>query len=330
MAFLDNSGDIILDAVLTDDGRRKMADGSFKISKFALSDEEINYALYNYNHPSGSAYYDLEILQTPILEAVTNTTLITGLLSLTNLNILYMPDLLQNQKLTVAVKRKNNTVYVATNSETYQKVNAEFGRGFCLRAGSRSGELAIVLESAINNSAVSYTVTNQNTYLISTNMLDTAQSVTFNTNLIRYPISAASTATWSTDTNGNWSGVLGTLQARTTVSPAQRDGFGTAIAPMTRATIWIPTGGATADITDDIQSAGVLGSMNALNIQIPPELKTTSGQTADPRWVKFGTVGTTPTGLTSTYSILPTSLEVTANTSGATIDIPITLIKYDS
>ena len=48
MAFLDNSGDIILDAVLTDTGRLRLAqgDGSFKISKFAIGDDEINYALY--------------------------------------------------------------------------------------------------------------------------------------------------------------------------------------------------------------------------------------------------------------------------------------------
>ena len=48
-----------------------MANGNFKISKFALSDDEINYSQYDINHPSGSAYSDLEILQTPIFEAVT-------------------------------------------------------------------------------------------------------------------------------------------------------------------------------------------------------------------------------------------------------------------
>ena len=59
MAFLDNSGDIILDAVLTDTGRLRLAqgDGSFKITKFALGDDEINYGNYNKNHSSGSAYY---------------------------------------------------------------------------------------------------------------------------------------------------------------------------------------------------------------------------------------------------------------------------------
>ena len=101
MAFLDNSGDIILDAVLTDTGRLRLAqgDGSFKISKFALGDDEINYELYNKNHTSGSAYYDLEVLQTPVLEAFTNNTsnLKTKLVSISRTNILYMPVLKLNE-----------------------------------------------------------------------------------------------------------------------------------------------------------------------------------------------------------------------------------------
>ena len=69
MAFLDNSGDIILDAVLTDTGRMRLAkgDGSFNIVKFALGDDEINYELYDKNLTRGSAYYDVEILLTPVL-----------------------------------------------------------------------------------------------------------------------------------------------------------------------------------------------------------------------------------------------------------------------
>ena len=95
MAFLDNSGDIILDAVLTDTGRMRLAkgDGSFKIAKFAFGDDEINYALFNKNHASGSAYYDINILQTPILEAFTNNTsmLKSKLLTITRTNLLYLP-----------------------------------------------------------------------------------------------------------------------------------------------------------------------------------------------------------------------------------------------
>ena len=72
MGFQDNSGDIILDVVLTDEGRKRLArgDGSFEIVKFACGDDEINYELFDLN--TGSAYQDLSILQTPVLEAFTN------------------------------------------------------------------------------------------------------------------------------------------------------------------------------------------------------------------------------------------------------------------
>ena len=117
MAFLDNSGDIILDAVLTDTGRLRLAqgDGSFKISKFALGDDEINYTLYNKNHASGSAYYDLEVLQTPVLEAFTNNTsnLKSKLLSISRTNVLYMPIL------KVAKVPFNDGTYLGTNKKQY-------------------------------------------------------------------------------------------------------------------------------------------------------------------------------------------------------------------
>ena len=95
MAFLDNSGDIILDAVLTDTGRMRLArgDGSFRIAKFALGDDEINYASYDKNHASGSAYYDLTILQTPVLEAFTNntSTMKSKLMTVARQDLLYLP-----------------------------------------------------------------------------------------------------------------------------------------------------------------------------------------------------------------------------------------------
>jgi hypothetical protein len=95
MAFLDNSGDIILDAVLTDTGRMRLAkgDGSFKIVKFALGDDEINYGLYDKTNTGGSAFYDLEIMQTPVLEAFTNnaSSMKSKLISISRNNLLYLP-----------------------------------------------------------------------------------------------------------------------------------------------------------------------------------------------------------------------------------------------
>jgi hypothetical protein len=94
MAFLDNSGDIILDAVLTDLGRMRMADGDFSVNKFALADDEVDYSLYDLNHVSGSAYHDLKIMQTPVLEAFTNnTSVIKSNLMTIDGSALYLPVL---------------------------------------------------------------------------------------------------------------------------------------------------------------------------------------------------------------------------------------------
>ena len=124
MAFLDNSGDIILDAVLTDHGRKVLAkgDGSFKITKFALGDEEVNYTLYNSSHASGSAYYDLEILQTPILESFTNnaSSMKTQLLTYDNMELLFLPVLKLNENDTNTQRHSTGAFVVAVDDFTEQ------------------------------------------------------------------------------------------------------------------------------------------------------------------------------------------------------------------
>jgi hypothetical protein len=75
MGYLDNSI-VTVDAVLTKKGRECLAkgDGSFQITQFALADDEIDYTLYNPNHPSGSAYYGEAIENMPLLEAFVDET----------------------------------------------------------------------------------------------------------------------------------------------------------------------------------------------------------------------------------------------------------------
>jgi len=75
MGFLNNQI-VTVDAILTRKGRELLAknDGSFRITQFALSDDEIDYTLYNPNHPSGSAYYGQAIDNMPLLEAFSNET----------------------------------------------------------------------------------------------------------------------------------------------------------------------------------------------------------------------------------------------------------------
>jgi hypothetical protein len=70
MGYLNNSI-ITVDAILTKKGREALArnDGSFRITQFALADDEIDYTLFNPGHPSGSAFYGEAIDGMPLLEA---------------------------------------------------------------------------------------------------------------------------------------------------------------------------------------------------------------------------------------------------------------------
>ena len=73
MGYLDNSS-VIVDAILTKKGRELLSrqDGSFRITQFALADDEIDYTLYNENHPNGSAFYGEAIENLPLIEAIPN------------------------------------------------------------------------------------------------------------------------------------------------------------------------------------------------------------------------------------------------------------------
>ena len=75
MGYLNN-GVVTVDAILTKKGRELLArgDGSFKVTQFALADDEIDYTLYNPLHPSGSQFYGQAIENMPLLEAFPDET----------------------------------------------------------------------------------------------------------------------------------------------------------------------------------------------------------------------------------------------------------------
>src|SRR5271157_4487906 len=74
MAYLDNQT-ITVDAILTRKGRELLAqNGNLNITSFALADDEIDYTLYQPNHPNGSAFYDIAIRNTPVFEPVSDET----------------------------------------------------------------------------------------------------------------------------------------------------------------------------------------------------------------------------------------------------------------
>jgi len=75
MGYLNNSS-VTVDAILTLKGRELLAKGgdAFKITQFAVGDDEIDYTLWNPDHPLGTSYYGTIIENMPITEAIPDET----------------------------------------------------------------------------------------------------------------------------------------------------------------------------------------------------------------------------------------------------------------
>lgn len=75
MGYLNNST-VTVDAILTLKGRELLAKGSdaFNITQFAVGDDEVDYSLWNPDHPLGTSYYGTIIENMPITEAIPDET----------------------------------------------------------------------------------------------------------------------------------------------------------------------------------------------------------------------------------------------------------------
>ncbi len=110
MGYNDNTTDFYIDATVTDVGRRALArnDGSFSVVRFRFGDDEIDYR--DWNALTGSDSKDSKILDTPILEALTNETvaLRNPLVTIRNSSLQYMPTMTANPT-TVSLKERTDS-----------------------------------------------------------------------------------------------------------------------------------------------------------------------------------------------------------------------------
>lgn len=111
MGFMDNSGEIFIDAVLTDEGRERLSrnDGSFSIVRFRLGDDEIDYRFWN--ELTGSDSKDRKILDTPVFEAFTNeiVALKYPLISIRNARFQFLPTMVAKPSL-VTLREQTDSV----------------------------------------------------------------------------------------------------------------------------------------------------------------------------------------------------------------------------
>jgi hypothetical protein len=123
MGFQDNSGEIFVDAVLTDEGRERLArnDGSFQVVRFRLADDEIDYRFWN--ELTGSDSKDQLILDTPIFEAFTNeiVALRYPLVSIRNARLQFLPVMTSNPT-SVNLQEQTDSVGGGVNVTVQQQI----------------------------------------------------------------------------------------------------------------------------------------------------------------------------------------------------------------
>lgn len=342
MGFLDNSGDIILDAVLTDVGRKRMAEGEFRIVKFALGDDEIDYSLYNANHPSGSAYYDLEILQSPVMEAATKqaSSIKYGLLSITRTDLVYMPVLELNQKSGIdSVLKHNNIILLAANKATYNTLakDAAIGASKVLEPDTLTPASKVIVESGINSADRQPTRENRDNMVVSTNLLDLQFSVKFDSRFVSSLISVQprQNQSFANNTNGSRNITLTAFARKKAVSATQfMDNYVTAVADGLENLVLQYTTDTSGDATGTnlSQLGGPRGGMTAMSFT--PSTEINAQGTASPSYYTlYGRTGVAAAtlGFTSgTYDYIDTTIYVQGLTTGASIQLPVRIVRQQA
>jgi len=329
MSFLDNSGDIILDAVLTETGRRRMAQGNFKIVKFALGDDEIDYSLYKKNHSSGSAYYDLEILQTPVFEAFTqiNAGINYGLLATAATDLLYMPVLKINEKTAYGdnVRKRNGLYYVTdTSGDTSAKnIKSKLNdASISYLEGSTTGNSYIMVEGGLDTGFGTTPVgssENRESNIVANNLNDTSITV-FVDNRIISEVRGASPTSYVNNTSGDGGTDLNysidlVAGTPTSLNIGVENYTGYKINAIPNQISY------NTQATD--QDFSVIGGPRSVMTGISLVVK--SGLSAE--YSLYGTVSDTTRVSGVTVDFIDTMVYVAGDNSGATIEVPTTVIK---
>jgi len=326
MAFLDNSGDIILDAVLTDIGVEKMASGEFKITKFALGDDEINYGLYDKNNTGGPAYYDLEILQTPVLEAFASQagTINYGLVTLPT-SLLYMPTLKVNEK-TLGLENKiakNGVFYVTdtTNDSGTTTISSILSAAsISYMAGTMTANAGYVLiECGIESSDLQATQANVRSYITEPGLRDTSLNVSYDTRVCGGVMGLRSSSRFANDGSSNTldASIALAEAARTSQSPMQNYGTGRVQALINE--VYTKTGG-----NDTKSTYSTIEGPTATFAAVSPNVKVGLDTSM---YTKYGTRNATPDSVATAISYIDSVIYIQGASSGAAVQLTMRIAR---
>lgn len=156
MAYIDNTT-LTVDAVLTRKGRQLLAqNGSLNITAFGLADDEIDYTLYQPNHPNGSAFYDIALRNAPVFEPFTDETQVMKYKLVTlNQGVTSIPTISIAQSNISVASTYTGTILIAPSTNPAYNLSA----GYTAILGNKAvGTLTVQQSNSLNSSTATIPV----------------------------------------------------------------------------------------------------------------------------------------------------------------------------
>ncbi len=331
MSFQNKASGIVIDAILTDKGRKYMANGKFKITKFALGDDEMDYAIV----PQFNETAELTERDTPaIFEAFSNESaaITHGLLAVSRADVLYIPYTQVNTKLTESIISPNNEIfYIAVNDETGDKLLSDLGNRNKFLVNNELNSYKLIIETGLEipeSEATSINATHENkkAYILNMDLYDKYYNICTDFRFIDNIYSSPTNSTHRFDYLQTLNSRLSPLEQKTACSlPSVGDNFETYIIEATDNEVYYDS-----TIPDETYSMfnGPRSTIFALNLKINNLLTGQSEHTADFRYSKFGTINSNLFGSGNLYDFIETTIYIEATTTGAILQIPLRITRF--
>ena len=357
MSFLDNGGTIQLDAILTDLGRKRMSQGKFEVEKFALGDDEVDYALFLKDDvgagffESGIYKADRRILSQSCFEAFAETSAVInyGLTNFERNDILYLPELKLNYSGSNSftddddnfvaspsehpgfARPSGSVFHLSVNDETTTKLKTESGifknMNYILESNNTTNTKVIV-ESGLNTTAIIGDQKNRESFLLRNALLDSYYTVYADSRFFSQVLGPTKSARFETGRGGTLKESFTPLEFSTKVSlETVIDRFDVYLLKGVDNKVYRPQGSTSTDTTLSAIK-GPRGSVLALGFATLNELGGSSGATRDQKYTTFGKTDQTIFGGSNKYDYIDTTIYVAGMTSNARIEIPVRIIRY--
>lgn len=333
MAYQADCGDLIIDAVLTDIGRKKLIRGDLKIVSFGLGDDEIDYSLR-----ASTRCDDLTDDFSNITDSLTfeaygkhNVNIQYGLVSIPRDDVLYIPKLHLNELVENAARKYRGKYYLAVNEETVKKLKADIGIQHILQQNQVIYN-QIIIESGIDFPTTKIIPGNykgKKSYILDYELYDKYFYIHCDRRFIDFVLVSDSSGRFSNTKSNKLRNTLQPLMMTKQINMLSYvDNFSVFKATATDNEIYkLDT-----DMVETVHSAvnGPRASVLGLNFVCDQKMLNNADSNPDDRYARFGTINVSPFPTNTKYDYIDTVVLVEGTVTKSQIKIPVRIIRYRS